>query len=943
MQHISTIRGRFLSIKWKLLLLLSVALFSINSVLSLLEYDNLIAQFEQQRTLVREQHIIAANALRSDATQKLQQSADMLTSMVGLVGFSDYEKLKDSINVYWTSLQLNLVIDSLRLYNPNGHLLDDWSNTQLPVSTKELDAVTTALKQERPITWLDCQQTCLQAVATPVLSAGQLAGVVVVNGSMSDMIVTFKRLTNADIGLLVPIAANAQNLPNLGMRVAGLSNLEKNLPLLKRLKLLPQIKSGQRWVKLSFNNKIYDLVFQSIAEDDGKFQSAMMVIIEDVSADYALIRSQTLHRLWADMIASFTILALLAFLLGKPLIRMTQAVETIPLLGQRAFAEVRSRIRLRVNVTFEDEVDYLNQAAVTLSNRLEDLESEVEARANDMRAMLKTISVERDFNNRLLNTAQVIILTQNRAGVIQTINGYGEVLIGSHEDEVRGQSFFDIICHENSTNRDMQQVILDVAAGHEEHIYRESVLIGRDGIRRDIAWSHSRLIGETGIPEQVLSIGLDITQRKEAEKRIVWLAEHDQLTGLSNRQAFQNNLEQALAVARRTGRQGALLFSDLDGFKYVNDVSGHQAGDALLRAVADEMLTVMRETDQLARLGGDEFGVLLHDCNLAGAIEVAEKINRRLIAINFPGLGASHRVSASIGIVIFPISNMDVKQVLASADIAMYQAKAAGRGGWHVYAEGERMQEKFQQWVEWEEKIKKALEQNGFVMHYQPILDLHTNKISHYEALVRMHSDEDSPITATCFIEIAEKCGLIRELDRHIVSMVVDHLLVMLADGSHCKIAVNLSGISINDDGLLDFLRQQLARDPRLPQHLIFEITETAAVADFSAARTFMQAVRELGCAFSLDDFGVGFSSFYYIKHLPVDYVKIDGSFIRTLADSPDDQVFVRALAEVARGFGKKTVAEFVEDERILPLLRAYGVDYAQGHSIGKPSERTDL
>lgn len=940
--YLSLMRSRFISLKWKLLLLLSVVLISVHGTLSLLAYDNLIYQFEKQREILRDRNLATAKTLQADAAQHFQQPADMLASIVGLVGFSDHAKLKASIDAYWASLQLNLAVDTLRLYDRNVLMLYEWGDIQSPGNSQEFAYVKTALKQERPVAWLDCNHMCLQSVASPVLSEGRLAGVVVVRGSMSDMIIAFRRLTGADIGLLVPGIVESQALPNLGMSVAGLSSRDKNLPLLKSLAGIPRQQLGQHWTNVSQGGRIYDLTFQPLDESYGAWKSVMLVVIEDVSADYARIRSQMLRQLGGEAATSLMVLTLLFFLLGAPLDRMTRAAETIPLLGQRAFAEVRSRIRPRHKVIFEDEIDHLDQAAVALSNRLEDLEEEVQMRAESMRVMLKTISVERDFNESLLDTAQIIILTQSREGVIKTINHYGEKMTGWSEEDLKGKQFFDMIVHANMPGDDMEQVIQDVALGSEEHVYREGILISRDGREREIAWNHSRLVGASGTVELVLSVGLDITDRKEAEKRIVWLAEHDQLTGLSNRQSFQRDLEQALAVSRRSGREGALLFTDLDGFKYVNDVSGHQAGDALLRAVADEMLTIVRETDRLARLGGDELGVLLHDCNLAGAIEVAEKINRRLLGIDFPGLGASHRVSASIGIVMFPVDNMDVKQVLASADIAMYQAKAAGRGGWHVYAEGERMQEKFQQWVQWEEKIKKALEHDGFVMHYQPILDMHSNTISHYEALVRMRSDDGALIAPGMFMEVAEKSGLIREIDRYVVSSVIDRLLQMIASGATCKMAVNLSGVSINDDGLLDFLRQQLARAPQLPQRLIFEITETAAVADFAAARTFMQAVRELGCVFSLDDFGVGFSSFYYVKHLPVDYVKIDGSFIRTLADSPDDQVFVRALAEVARGFGKKTVAEFVEDERILALLRAFGVDYAQGYFIGKPSERTD-
>ncbi|HNH24325.1 MAG TPA: EAL domain-containing protein, partial [Accumulibacter sp.] len=286
---------------------------------------------------------------------------------------------------------------------------------------------------------------------------------------------------------------------------------------------------------------------------------------------------------------------------------------------------------------------------------------------------------------------------------------------------------------------------------------------------------------------------------------------------------------------------------------------------------------------------------------------------------------------------------MEVKALLANADIAMYQAKSVGGAGWHIYSDGEGVQEKMQSRLYWEEMINDALADNGLVVYYQPILDLRTQQVSHYEALVRMRTLGGPVILPGMFMEIAEDSGLIREIDRNVIRQVFSKLESLFAAGKNdYKFSINLSGVSINDPRLLAFIHDELARHPLMPGAVIFEITETAAVSDFSAARTFMNAVRELGCAFALDDFGVGFSSFSYVKQLPVDYVKIDGSFVRTLAENPDDQVFVRALAEVARGFGKQTIAEFVEDELALQMVRDFGIDYAQGYFVGKPRAKID-
>ncbi len=914
------------------MLMLSMVLLTVNGVVAWLAYADLIEKFEERRTLVRERHLTEALSMQRDAAQEMQRLADMMASFAGMAGFTGSREgtpgFQRTFDTYWSSLQFNQGLDALRFYDLRGRMIPQLSSSQ-EASGREFAEVEHVLKHEKSSSWLDCAQECLHSAAAPILSEGRVAGAVVVTGLLADMIVLYRQLTGLDIGLLTAIpATDSRTLPALGMRVAGLSGADRNFPLLARLSGLPPERGGKSWARVRQGERDFDIAFARVNPADGR-ASPMIVVLEDVSAEYVRIRSQAWWQLSGNVVTSLLALALLVFLLNAPLDRMRLAAEAIPLLGRGDFSGVRNRIRPRSGLAIRDEIDALDQAAIALSYRLEGLEREVHD-------TLERVSVERDFNQSLLDTAQVVIMTQGRSGEVMTINQYGEALTGWSEEELRGARSFDAIFHADSRESGMTRILHDIVEGRHDHLSQECVLVSRDGKERQIAWRHSLLAGGHG---QVLSVGVDITERKRAEAHMLWLAEHDQLTGLANRQFFQRELEQAVAMARRTGRTGALLYLDLDGFKYVNDISGHQAGDVVLCMVAEALAALVRDVDLLARLGGDELGVLLHECNVDGAVAVAEKINQHLDGMVFPGLGARHGISASIGVVMFPTDSMDVRQMLANADIAMYQAKAKGRGCWHVYAEGERMQEKLQHLVLWEEKIKQGLEEGAFFMHYQPILDIHSNTISHYEALVRMRNDDGSITMPGEFMEVAEKSGLIRLVDRYVVRAVIDRLLALLSAGRNYKIAVNLSGVSINDDSLLDFLREELQRSSDLPTHLIFEITETAAVSDFSSARNFMQAVRELGCVFSLDDFGVGFSSFNYVKHLPVDYIKIDGSFIRALADSPDDQVFVRALTEVARGFGKKTVAEFVENERILVLLRMIGVDYAQGYFIGKPGE----
>jgi len=934
--------ARFLSLRWKILLTLGGVMLSVNGALSWLHFHDLTTRFEVQRTATRERLVGQALALRTDFGLRLQALAGMLAALdsVGVGLFQTQAGnalLRQHFDSYWSVLQLDLGLDSLQVYAQSGPPLATWRTHALAAVEPDAE-VRAVIGQERAMHWTRCEEVCTQFAAAPILSAGRVAGAVVLGSSLADVVVSFHRLSGADLGVLVPAAdpVGKNALPALGLQVIGLSNVERNLPLLQQLTDLPPLRAERAWRLLAYDGRQFELSFLALDPGVEGQASAVLVVVDDLTQALADIRKSVWSRLQGELLASLFSLVLLALLVHAPLQRMTQAVRAIPLLGRSAFAEARARIAPRTRRLVDDEIDSLDEAAVALSHRLETLESDVAAHSAEMQGMLQRISVERDFSRNLLDTAQVIILTQAANGQILTLNRYGQLLSGWAEEDLPGKRFSELLCPDGSSELLIQQAVREIVAGERQHVQLESIMASANGQLYEITWNHSRLSGPRDAV-MILSVGIDHTERKRAESHVSYLAEHDPLTGLVNRQHFQHELDQALASARRSLHDGALLYLDLDGFKYVNDLNGHQAGDALLRVVADEVGSVARGSDLLGRLGGDELGILLHECDRDGAIQVAEKINRQLAEIKFPGLGANHRVSASIGIVVFSESMMDVKQLLANADIAMYQAKSKGGAGWHLYSEGEGVQEKMQSRLYWEEMINRSLGDHGFIVYYQPILDIRARQVSHYEALVRMRGEDGSPIPPGAFMEVAENSGLIRDIDRYVIHDVFGRMLALFAAGKYYKFSINLSGVSINDPRLLSFIRDELARGAMLPSHVIFEITETAAVSDFSKARAFMNAVRELGCAFSLDDFGVGFSSFNYVKQLPVDYVKIDGSFVRTLVDSPDDQVFVRALAEVARGFGKKTVAEFVEDERALNMLRAFGVDYAQGYFIGKP------
>lgn len=429
----------------------------------------------------------------------------------------------------------------------------------------------------------------------------------------------------------------------------------------------------------------------------------------------------------------------------------------------------------------------------------------------------------------------------------------------------------------------------------------------------------------------------DVSERKRFEDQLLDLANHDPLTGLFNRRRFNEEIERQLSTARRYGMTGALLFLDLDQFKDVNDSRGHRAGDDLLVALARLLRERLRETDVIARLGGDEFAVLLPHTDETEAGLVAQSLLDAIRGETFTIAGSPFGVTASIGVALFPAHASTASELLSSADLAMYEAKERGRNRISVFAQELDWQARIESRIGWQHRIREALEHDRFVLHAQPILDLQTGSVSQYELLIRAAEVDGELVLPGVFLGIAERSGLIQDIDRWVVQRAIKTLAELAAAGRDARVEVNLSAKAFSDRGLLPLIQGSLASAGVEPARLVLEVTETAAIANIDEAREFIETLRAIGCRFALDDFGVGFSSFAHLKYLPVDYLKIDGSFIRELSQSEVDQHLVRAIVEVARSLGKQTIAEFVNDDETVLLLQKYGVDFAQGFHIGRP------
>ncbi|MHB1241440.1 MAG: two-component system response regulator [Gammaproteobacteria bacterium] len=451
----------------------------------------------------------------------------------------------------------------------------------------------------------------------------------------------------------------------------------------------------------------------------------------------------------------------------------------------------------------------------------------------------------------------------------------------------------------------------------------------------------------------------DISERKTLEERLRWQATHDPLTELLNRRYFEEQLEQEVARLRRSSECSALLYIDLDRFKYINDTAGHTAGDRLLIEVAHQLRGPLRESDFLARLGGDEFAVILRNVDPGSVYTAADKFRSLLNQYTFSYGGKQYRIDASIGVALIDRDSQSPGDVLANADIACHIAKQTGRNQTHVFEGEQDTKNTMDLELGWNTRLRDALQNDQFVLHYQPIVPMDVIGVSglpdepdqlwralagrrridpiYLEVLVRLKGPDGVLISPHAFLPTAERFNFMHEIDVWVMTRALEELVRWQAHDRRVVLSINLSGSILDDKFVLPYIKGML-EDLRLdPGCLVFEITETSAIHNLEGARRFIMELRNLGCRFALDDFGSGFSSFSHLKHLPVDIIKIDGSFVQDMAHDPIDRAMVVSMNDIAHSLGRRTVAEYVESAAILRLLKECGVDYVQGDYLCRP------
>jgi diguanylate cyclase (GGDEF)-like protein/PAS domain S-box-containing protein len=533
----------------------------------------------------------------------------------------------------------------------------------------------------------------------------------------------------------------------------------------------------------------------------------------------------------------------------------------------------------------------------------------------------------------LVETSHDLIWTTDSQGRFTYLNNGAIDIFGLPPKDLLGRCFFDFEARPSHISNRRFLAALRRSGEVKSYITH---LVAADGADRWVGINARVQHDENGQIASIRGTARNITEQHEAALQIEYLATHDSLTGLPNRVSLQKTLESALAA----GDVGAVLFIDIDHFKYYNDNYGHRSGDQLIVGVSGVLKETVKDFGGVVfRLGGDEYAVHLPEALRSKAMQVADHVLDALRHYRFQW-SSQHKVTsvtASVGIALYPFHGSDVTGLLSSTDIAMYQAKDSGRNRYVLYDQDAQSLRRTHSRVQWANRLREVLDDDRLVLYYQPVVRLADLRTVHCEVLVRIRDENGNMVLPSQFIEYAESLGMVQEIDMRVVERLIEYLKSTDQTGNKLRYFVNLSRVSISDQHWVRKFHNMLAASDITHNQLVFEITETAAMSDVDLTLQFIKELKQMGCRFALDDFGAGFSSFYYLKRFDVDYLKIDGGFIRDLATDEGNRIFVKALCDVAQGLNKQVIAEWVEDREVMKILTEMGTVYGQGYLFFRP------
>ena len=938
-------KGRYFSLVLKTVLAVSFATIAASSSVFVFGKITLENNYENERARERRFHQQAFNSILERSKLHDVNIGWLIPAFLNPQAspVEALEQIKTLIDANWFKIELESDIESAYLLSKKGDLIGKWGG-----AIQNVDFFSSmfnyVVQNELPMDKILCVDDCTHYYVSPFLHNGSFIGVFIFGVDLAETVLQMQGITGADIGIIVKQQedSNTQKLETFAQwsaNIVALTRQKINLPLLKEVMKQHPDGNLQSGVLLKYKQKSYEI---STIPFTGQQNSAELILIDDVTDELAETKKATALYAANGVLSLLLAAGIILLLLIRSTRRLKALITVLPLIAEKKYSEVMKYLPKKISRTFlRDEVNVLDEATHNLFMTLQELDDEVEKRTKRLSERTNELQKEKKFISNILNTAQVIIMTLDDKGKIITINKYAENLTGIYELKLKNKLFTDLIFGEIDFES-ISTAINELADQNRMTFRHECFMRSNEDKELYISWFFT-LISDSQETSEILVVGLDLTERNNIESQLSWLADHDPLTNLFNRRRFEQELQRTLSLATRYNQSGALIFFDVDQFKFVNDSSGHKIGDELLVKIAGQLLSVVRKTDFVARFGGDEFVVLAPQITQQNAQEFVQKICDAMTKVEISVEKNVHRVSISAGLLIYPVTGYTEQDLMASVDLAMYKAKEAGRGGWCLASIDDLNRDEVRRRVNWKSRIETALQENRFILYFQPIMLIADKSISHYECLLRMIDDDGNVVSPGVFISVAEQTGLMITIDKIVLEMAAKHQADFIANDLEIILSVNLSAELISNPDAFNIVNEIFSKHSVSVSKFMFEITETQAVTNLQAAQKFITDITEAGGQFALDDFGVGFSSMNHLKQLPVQYLKIDGGFVKNLTHDREDRLFVNAINSVGQGMGLKTIAEFVEDEFILETLFLIGVDYAQGYGIGRPMPKPEF
>lgn len=934
----------FISLKWKAGVFLSLVLIALTTAWSWQSISTSQSTFNKKLSEKHHYHEELLNELISDNFLKLSQFSQLMSEKKVI---SDALKKGKSIKPgapfieEWVSYNINFGLDYLAVFSQEKTVLGEEKSTH---ALKSLDQFRDVILNKylenalggEPQTYIYCDQACFLVIIEPMVNAdGHLGGIVIAQ-NMADIVRSFYGFTKSSIGVFIKSTEDGlqkesdRYIEEWGVTAWAISKFKEVYPVFRHY-------SESALIIENINNEIFlEKDNHYFIKKLSRIESAMagsetyFIALSDETDSYNLMISNIVSGVITGLLVLIIAEVILLLLINQLMRKLVNISDALLLLPKQLFKNAIRKVNNN-SVYIRDELTTLENSTVYVAKELEELHSEIDVKNQSLNSQINVLARSRAFLTRLFDNSHLFILTQSSDFKLISTNKKFNAL------------FFDVpLCYDQilSDSSLVNEFSLEVEKlkKQQQDVFQlETLLSDKFNKQLSVLWSHSLVEDEDG-NEIILSIGMDLTQQKRAENDLRWMANHDSLTGLGNRRAFNQKFNDLL----KTKMEGALVYIDVHRFKQINDIYGHHVGDKVLIDIAETLKGVIRGHDVVCRLAGDEFIVILTRISKEDLSVTLEKISTCLNRRVQLDSGEACDYTVSIGASIFPEHGNDAQKLIIYADMAMYHAKKKGTGRWYIYNLIDDTVSKITHDHDIVLKIRHAIKFNGLFLVYQPIMNIKTNKISHYEVLLRLHDENDNLISPAVFIPIAEESGEIGHIDE----WVIDHALAELKNlsdmNSDVCFAINISAPTLQTDELPELLKKYISIHEIKPERLIVELTETAYIENFQKVLHNLNLLADYGIRVALDDFGVGFSSFTYLKKLPLSYVKLDGSYVQNLTKYKDDQIFVKSLAAMITGFGMETIAEFVEDESTLLMLDELGVTYGQGYHIGKPKRFND-